>query len=59
MFIGCNWLVWTHLLERKVFKPFNCQKWCTLNFSLQYQYIMLQTGNENNQTYQLEVVIFI
>ena len=41
--------------------PFNSnfQEWLTWNFSLDYPYIIQQTGNENIQTYQVEVVILI
>ena len=39
--------------------PFNSQKWLARNFSLQYQYIVQQTGDENRQTYQPEGVILI
>ena len=31
----------------------------TCNFSLRYPYINQQTGNENTQTYQVEVFILI
>ena len=37
----------------------NFQEWLTWNFSLDYPYIIQQTGNENIQTYQVEVVILI
>ena len=37
----------------------NSQKWLTCNFSLWYPYITQQTGNENTQTHQVEVVILI
>ena len=33
--------------------------WFTSNFSLQYPLIIQQTGNENTQMYQVEVVILI
>ena len=39
-----------------IVQPFNSQKWLTCNFSLSYPYIMAQMGNENTQTYQVEVV---
>ena len=39
--------------------PFNSQKWLKSNFSLQYPYIIQETGNENAQTYQVEVVVLI
>ena len=35
------------------------QKWLTSKFSLQYPYIIQETGNENTQTYQGEVVVLI
>ena len=38
---------------------FNSQKWSTWNFSPWYSYITQQTGNENIQTYHLELVILI
>ena len=38
---------------------FNSQKWSTWNFSPLYPYIILQTGNENIQTNQVDVVILI
>ena len=40
-------------------KPLNPQKWFTCNFSLQYPYTIQQTGYENTQTNQEEVVILI
>ena len=39
--------------------PFNSQRWLISNFSLQYPYIIQETGNENTQTYQVEVVVLI
>ena len=39
--------------------PFNSQKWLIWSFSLQYPYITQQKGNENTQTYQLDVDILI
>ena len=39
--------------------PFNSQKWFISNFSLQYPFTVQQTGNENTQMYQVEVVILI
>ena len=33
--------------------------WLTWNFSLQYPYIIQQTGDENIQTYQVEAAILI
>ena len=38
---------------------FNSRKWLTCKFSLQYPYIIQQTSDENNQAYQVEVVILI
>ena len=38
---------------------FNSQKWFTSNFSLQYPCTIQQTGIENTQMYQVEVVILI
>ena len=38
---------------------FNSHKWLTRNFFLQYSYLIQQTGNENTQTYHVEVVILI
>ena len=35
--------------------PFNSQKWLTQ----QYPYIIQETGHENTQTYQVEVVVLI
>ena len=40
-------------------QPFDSQMWLTCNFSLKYPITILQTGNENTQTYQVEVVILI
>ena len=34
-------------------KPFNSYEWSRLNFSLQYQYNMKQTSDENKEKYQL------
>ena len=39
--------------------PFNSLQWLTCNFSLSYPYVIQQTGNENNQTDQEEVVKLI
>ena len=39
--------------------PLNSQKWLTCNFSLTYPYIIKQKGNENTQTYQLDIIIWI
>ena len=36
-------------------KPFNSMTWLTYNFSLQYPYIIQQTGSENAQTYQVKI----
>ena len=38
---------------------FNSHEWLTFNFSLSHPYNFQQTGNENSQTYQVEVVILI
>ena len=35
------------------------QKWRTCNFSLQYPFIIQQTGDETTQIYQVEVVTYI
>ena len=35
-------------------KPFNSHGWPTQNFSLQYQYNIKQTSDENKEKYQLE-----
>ena len=35
------------------------QRWLTHNFSLQYPYTIQQTGDENTQTYHLEVDVLI
>ena len=40
-------------------KPLNSQKLFKCNFSLQFPSIIQQTGNENTQIYQVEVVILI
>ena len=40
-------------------KPLNSQKWLTYNFLLLYPNIVQQTGNENIQIYQVEVVVLI
>ena len=42
-----------------IFSPFNSQKWQTRNFSLNYPYIIQQTGDEKIQTYRVEFVISI
>ena len=34
-------------------------RWLKSNFSLKYPYIIQQTGDENTQTYQVEVVLLI
>ena len=39
--------------------PFSSQRWLTCDFSLQYSYIIQQTGDEKTETYQVEVVIMI
>ena len=39
--------------------PFIAQERLTCNFSQYYIYIDIQTGNENTQIYQVEVVILI
>ena len=39
--------------------PFNSQRWLISNFSQQYPYIIQETGHENTQTYQVEVVVLI
>ena len=39
--------------------PFNSQRWLKSKFSLQYPYIIQETGHENTQTYQVEVVVLI
>ena len=44
----CNW-----------YYPFKSQKLLTYNLSLKYLYIIQQTGHEDTQTYQGEVVILI
>ena len=46
-------------MEKIIIKPFNSHKWLTHNFSLKYPNIIQQKGNENTQTYQVEVVILI
>ena len=48
-------------LGKGVYSPFKSLCWSTRNFSLHvyYPYIIKQTGNENTQTYQVEVVILI
>ena len=38
---------------------FNSKKWLTCNFSLWYLYVIQDTGDENTQRYQLEVVNLI
>ena len=40
-------------------KPLNSLTWLTCDFSLQYQYIITQTGSENTQTYQVHNIILI
>ena len=42
-----------------LFQPFNSQKWLTCSFSLEYPYIIQQTGSENTQTYQVQDIILI
>ena len=59
LMVYCN-LPFIKCSLRKIFCwPFNSQKWLTCTFSLKYPYIIQQAGNENIQTYQVEVVIFI
>ena len=38
------------------FYPFHSQKWFKYNFSLQCQYILKQTGDENKDNYQLGIL---
>ena len=38
---------------------FNFQKWLACKFSLKYPCITLKTGNENIQTYQVQLFILI
>ena len=45
------------LVLRSKPSPFNSKEWLACNFSLQYPYIIQQTGNENTQTYQEDVII--
>ena len=42
-----------------MFLLFNSHKWLAVNFSLQYQYIAQQWGDENIQIYQPEDVILM
>ena len=59
LMVYCN-LPFIKCSLRKIFCwPFNSQKWLTCTFSLKYPYIIQQAGNENIQTYQVEVVISI
>ena len=44
-----------HILEFS----FNSQKWLTCNLSLYYPYIIQNTGNENTDSHQVEIVILI
>ena len=39
-------------------KPFYSLKYLTYNLSLPYPYIIQQTGYENTQTYQVEVLSY-
>ena len=39
--------------------PFNSLKKLTINFSLQHPFTIQQTGKENTQMYQVEVVFLI
>ena len=41
------------------FFNFNSWKWLSYNLFLQYPYIIQWIGNENIETYQVEVVILI
>ena len=40
-------------------QPFNPLEWFICNFSLQYPHSIEETGSENTQTYQVEVLILI
>ena len=40
-------------------KPSKSQTWLICNFSLYHLFIIQQTGNENTQTYQIEVVLLM
>ena len=44
---------------RTVSQPFNSKKWFTCNLSLQYLLTIQQTGYENTQMYQVEIVFLI
>ena len=41
-------------LYKKLHEPLNCHKWPIQNFSLQYQYNIKQTSDENREEYQLQ-----
>ena len=49
---GYKTSVKNYLLDKQslTHKPFNSQKWSTCRFSLEYPYIIQQTGSENTQT---------
>ena len=44
-----------HILEFS----FNSQKWLTCNFFLHYPYIIQKTGDENTESYQVEIIILL
>ena len=48
-------LYYAHFGEDNISLPI--QRWLRCNFSLQYPYIIQQTGNENAQSYQIKIVI--
>ena len=54
-YLSCSWFTHKH----KKLTLILIAQWLTITFSLKYPYILQQTGNENTQTYQGVVVIFI
>ena len=52
---GQSWLekVSSKKTNNLILNPFNCQEWPRQNFSLQYQYNIRQTSDENEEKYQL------
>ena len=52
---GQSWLekVSSKKTKNLILNPFNSQEWPRQNFSLQYQYNIRQTSDENEEKYQL------
>ena len=57
MDLHLTWSQYSWSKGNKLMLIINTQKWSTCNFSLYYPYIIQQIGNENIQTYQVEVIL--